>query len=221
MPGVLYQYLSNDHDRLDALLTRAAAKPGIIDMEPYSEFRKGILRHISMEEKIVLPAIARWQGGRKLQLPNVCAWITAQLCRCLCPRQLIQSFSHFDPSLKFTIRSKNRKAVCTNCWKRWRVRKRRKFFANSRPRPRFRYCPITRNPMRSKRPGLPLRGRVTNYGIRGTGEVIPELPPPSLRSRDSIYFLAGAGGAAVAVLAAGFAASTVMLVAMFLPLSTR
>ena len=65
MTGVLSQYLSNDHDRLDALLTRAAAKPGIIDMEPYSEFRKGILRHISMEEKIVLPAIARWQGGRK------------------------------------------------------------------------------------------------------------------------------------------------------------
>ena len=65
MPGILYQYLSRDHDRLDALLTRAAAKPGIIDMEPYSEFRKGILRHISMEEKIVLPAIARWQGGRK------------------------------------------------------------------------------------------------------------------------------------------------------------
>jgi len=68
MPGALYQYLSDDHQRLDALLTRAAAIPGKIDMEPYSEFRKGILRHISMEEKIVLPAISRWQGGRKAAL---------------------------------------------------------------------------------------------------------------------------------------------------------
>jgi len=65
MPGALYQYLSDDHDRLDALLGRAVAKPGVIDMELYSEFRKDLLRHISMEEKIVLPAIARWQGGKK------------------------------------------------------------------------------------------------------------------------------------------------------------
>ena len=65
MHGVLYQYLSGDHDRLDSLLERAVAKAGVIDMERYSEFRKGLLRHISMEEKIVLPAIAKWQGGRK------------------------------------------------------------------------------------------------------------------------------------------------------------
>jgi hypothetical protein len=68
MRGVLSEYLSKDHDRLDELLTRSTAKPGVIDMEAYSEFRKGILRHISMEEKIVLPAIARWQGGRKAAL---------------------------------------------------------------------------------------------------------------------------------------------------------
>jgi len=65
MPGTLYQYLSGDHRRLEALLNRAVANPNDIDMEPYSEFRKGLLRHISMEEKIVLPAIAKWQGGRK------------------------------------------------------------------------------------------------------------------------------------------------------------
>ena len=68
MRGVLSEYLSKDHDRLDELLTRSTAKSGVIDIEAYSEFRKGILRHISMEEKIVLPAIARWQGGRKAAL---------------------------------------------------------------------------------------------------------------------------------------------------------
>jgi hypothetical protein len=63
--GELYRYLAGDHERLDALLERAVAKPGMIDIEPYSEFRKGLLRHISIEEKIVLPAIAKWQGGKK------------------------------------------------------------------------------------------------------------------------------------------------------------
>jgi hypothetical protein len=68
MRGVLYEYLSNDHDRLNALLLRAVETPGIIDMKYYSEFRKGILRHISMEEKIVIPAITRYQGGSKVAI---------------------------------------------------------------------------------------------------------------------------------------------------------
>ena len=82
MPGVLYRYLSSDHDRLDALLERAVAKAGVIDMEPYSEFRKGLLRHISMEEKVVLPAIAKWQGGKKAAIANVFALTMAQLFPC-------------------------------------------------------------------------------------------------------------------------------------------
>jgi len=72
--GPLYQYLSDDHVRLDALLSRATAKPGAIDLEPFDEFRKGILRHISMEEKIVLPAIAKWQGGQKAAIGD-CAGV--------------------------------------------------------------------------------------------------------------------------------------------------
>ena len=68
MSGVLYQYLSSDHDRLDDLLERATAKPGIIDEEYYADFRNRLLRHISIEEKIVLPAIARWQGEQKAAL---------------------------------------------------------------------------------------------------------------------------------------------------------
>jgi hypothetical protein len=67
--GVLYQYLSDDHEKLDGLLEKAA-RPDAIDPEPYSEFRKRLLRHISLEEKIVLPAIARWQGGRKAAIAD-------------------------------------------------------------------------------------------------------------------------------------------------------
>jgi hypothetical protein len=97
MPGVLSQYLSNDHDRLDALLTRSTAKPGIIDMKPYSEFRKGILRHISMEEKIVLPAIARWQGGQKAALAERLRLDHGAIVSLLVPLP--------TPSIVFTLRS--------------------------------------------------------------------------------------------------------------------
>ena len=83
MPGELYQYLADDHERLDSLFRRAVAKPGDIDAESYHEFRKGLLRHIAMEEKIVLPSIARWQGGktpapRKFQNPTAARNMTAQ-----------------------------------------------------------------------------------------------------------------------------------------------
>ena len=65
MPGVLYDYLADDHNRLDSLLQSALSKPDVIDMDPYAAFRRGLLRHIAMEEKIVFPAIARSQGGKQ------------------------------------------------------------------------------------------------------------------------------------------------------------
>jgi hypothetical protein len=62
--GALYQYLFYDHERLDKLLAQAISRPDAIDMDSYAEFRKGLLRHIAMEEKVVLPAIAQMQGGK-------------------------------------------------------------------------------------------------------------------------------------------------------------
>lgn len=64
MRGSLFRYLADDHDRLDGLLQSAAARPSEMNMEAYGEFRKGILRHIGMEEKTVLPEIARRRGGK-------------------------------------------------------------------------------------------------------------------------------------------------------------
>ena len=68
--GPLYEYLTNDHNMLDALLDFAIEEPGVIEMEAYSDFRKRLLRHISIEEKIVLPAIERWQGGKKAPMAD-------------------------------------------------------------------------------------------------------------------------------------------------------
>jgi hypothetical protein len=70
MPGDLYRYLEEDHDRLDRLLLSATATPGVTDIQLYSQFRKGLLRHIGLEEKIVLPAIARIQDGRQAAIAD-------------------------------------------------------------------------------------------------------------------------------------------------------
>lgn len=68
MKGILTRFLAGDHDRLDGLLRQALRAPGAVDMNPYAEFRAGLMRHISMEEKVMLPAVARMQGGRQADI---------------------------------------------------------------------------------------------------------------------------------------------------------
>ena len=68
MHGPLHKYLSDDHKRLDALLEAAMADVDRFNMEPYGEFRKGLLRHIGIEEKIVFPAISRGTRGKHKEL---------------------------------------------------------------------------------------------------------------------------------------------------------
>ena len=50
------EYLTQDHRRLDAVLTEALAGEDI-DRERYDAFRRGLLRHIAIEENIVMPLI--------------------------------------------------------------------------------------------------------------------------------------------------------------------
>ena len=65
--GPIAGWLSADHARLDGFFTQAtAADP--IDPGPYAEFRRGLLRHIAIEEKILLPAAQRALGGDPLAL---------------------------------------------------------------------------------------------------------------------------------------------------------
>jgi len=51
------EYLSNDHDRLDGLLQLTLTPSGEINEEAYHQFRQGLLRHIGIEEKILIPAL--------------------------------------------------------------------------------------------------------------------------------------------------------------------
>ena len=66
MAGKIHRYLTDDHERLDAMLERAMSDPENIDAVAYAQFRSGLLKHIGMEEKILLPAARRMRGGEPL-----------------------------------------------------------------------------------------------------------------------------------------------------------
>ena len=61
MSGPIARYLVDDHRRLDRLLTSALAGDAI-DLPSYEAFRQGLLRHVGIEEKILLPAARRLRG---------------------------------------------------------------------------------------------------------------------------------------------------------------
>jgi len=61
--GPVHRFLAEDHVRLEALLLRSIAAAAAIDIDAYSEFRAGLLRHIAMEEKVLVPALRDPGGG--------------------------------------------------------------------------------------------------------------------------------------------------------------
>jgi len=68
MAGKIYCYLAGDHERLDALLERAVSDPEKLDASAYTEFRSGLLKHIAMEEKVLLPAAQKARGRDTLPI---------------------------------------------------------------------------------------------------------------------------------------------------------
>ena len=64
--GLISSFLVEDHRTLDALLRLALANPGQVDHAVYDQFRAGLLRHIGMEEKILVPAVQQLRGGSPL-----------------------------------------------------------------------------------------------------------------------------------------------------------
>jgi hypothetical protein len=61
-PGPLHRELAQDHRRLEDLLARAIADPERFDHDAFERFRAGLLRHIGIEEKILLPEARRRRG---------------------------------------------------------------------------------------------------------------------------------------------------------------
>lgn len=64
MPGELHAYLAADHERLDALLA-ACLRTG--DGEAYDAFRRGLLRHIAIEEQVLFPLLRSHRGPTPLE----------------------------------------------------------------------------------------------------------------------------------------------------------
>lgn len=65
--GKVQDFLQRDHERL-ALLLDAALRGASIDLDLFHAFRGGLLRHIGMEEKLLLPDVKRRSAGRALPL---------------------------------------------------------------------------------------------------------------------------------------------------------
>jgi hypothetical protein len=62
----LTAWFAADHARLDALLRRSVADPRAFDREAFEAFRGGLLRHIALEEKFLLPRARAARGGDPL-----------------------------------------------------------------------------------------------------------------------------------------------------------
>ena len=66
--GKLYSFFAGDHDRIEDLFKWATQDKEAVDLRFYEQFRAGMVRHIGMEEKILIPAAQRAGGGEKLAL---------------------------------------------------------------------------------------------------------------------------------------------------------
>ena len=51
-----------EHERLDSLLERVRECKTQEELAAYDQFRRGLLRHIAMEEKVLLPAAEKVRG---------------------------------------------------------------------------------------------------------------------------------------------------------------
>ena len=61
--GAIWRFLADDDARLDSLLLRAGSCHSVEELAAYDQFRRALLHHIAMEEKVLLPATERARGA--------------------------------------------------------------------------------------------------------------------------------------------------------------
>jgi len=69
--GAIWEFLARDHARLDSLLEQAGECRSVEELAAYDQFRRALLRHISMEEKVLLPAAERARGAPLPEAPRL------------------------------------------------------------------------------------------------------------------------------------------------------
>ncbi len=70
MRGRIYQLLAADHRRMEGLLALAVADTGTRGAGAYREFRSALLRHIGMEENVLIPAARQARAGEQLPMAD-------------------------------------------------------------------------------------------------------------------------------------------------------
>jgi hypothetical protein len=85
MTGPIEAFMTADHARLDELLRRAELSDGTIDPVAHAEFREGLLRHIGMEEKVLLPFARSKRNGEPLPVAKPLRLDHGQIAKLLVP----------------------------------------------------------------------------------------------------------------------------------------
>ncbi len=70
MPGAIHELLAANHRRLEELLARITTPTGALNLKAYREFRAGLLRHIAMEEKVLIPWAQLAREGKPLEIAS-------------------------------------------------------------------------------------------------------------------------------------------------------
>jgi hypothetical protein len=97
--GPIERFMSEEHARIDRTLAESLLDGGSIDPTTYARFRHDLLRHIAMEEKVLLPYARSKRAGEplpiaaqmridhgqiaKLLVPSPSAQLIDQLCQVL------------------------------------------------------------------------------------------------------------------------------------------
>ncbi len=140
--------LAGDHARLDRLLDEAAARdPAKVEPAPYDAFRRGLLKHIGMEEKILLPAAQQLNGGEPMPLAARLRLDHGAIAALLVPSPTpTNRRGPEDYPGRRTTRSKKAPAVCTRSAIGWRRVKPTRCLSGYATPPKSRRRPITTVP---------------------------------------------------------------------------
>jgi len=63
MQGSLHRFFTEDHRKLNDILKITDIQENEFDIAAYDRFRKGLLKHIKMEETILFPALEKYKRG--------------------------------------------------------------------------------------------------------------------------------------------------------------
>lgn len=112
MRGPIHSLLAVEHRDLEQTLREATADPERIDTEKYARFRRGILRHIAAEEKILIPS-AKAASEAILPLARKIRAQHGAITALLAPPPSPSILRACVRSWKTTTSSKRRGAGCT------------------------------------------------------------------------------------------------------------